>query len=77
MDSYTIYAASAIAATVVTRSILACVFPLFSPFMFAALGDQWAMSVFALLALICMPMPLFFWVSLNKHFWNVILTVSV
>ncbi|KAH8108480.1 MFS general substrate transporter [Phellopilus nigrolimitatus] len=61
MDSYSIYAASAIAATVVLRSIMACAFPLFSPFMFARLGDHWAMSVFAFLSLGCMPMPLLFW----------------
>ncbi|KAL5531082.1 hypothetical protein ACEPAG_3958 [Sanghuangporus baumii] len=60
MDSYTVYSASAIAATVVLRSAFACAFPLFSPYMFAALGDQWAMSVFAFLSLLCMPIPFLF-----------------
>jgi len=61
LDTYTIFAASAIAATIVLRSILAAAFPLFSPPMFAGLGDQWACSVFAFLALSCMPIPILFW----------------
>lgn len=67
MDTYTIYAASAIAATVVLRSLFAMAFPLFSPSMFAALGDQWACSVFAFLALACTPMPILFWVSHDSN----------
>ena len=63
MDTYTIYCASAIAATVLLRSVLAAAFPLFSPVMFRALGDQWASSVFAFLALAIMPVPILFWVS--------------
>lgn len=63
MDAYAIYSASAIAATVVLRSLLAMAFPLFSPSLFAAVGDQWASTLFAFLALICTPMPVLFWVS--------------
>lgn len=63
LDAYTIYAASAIAATVVLRSLLAMAFPLFSPSLFSAVGDQWASTLFAFLALICTPMPILFWVS--------------
>ncbi|THH15021.1 hypothetical protein EW146_g5400 [Bondarzewia mesenterica] len=66
MDTYTIYCASAIAATVLLRSVLAAAFPLFSPVMFRALGDQWASSVFAFLALACMPVPILFWEFLNR-----------
>jgi hypothetical protein len=62
MDAYTIYFASAISATVVLRSMCGAIFPLFSPAMFKALGDQWAMSVFACLATLCVPIPLLFWV---------------
>jgi hypothetical protein len=62
MDVYTIYCASAIASTIVLRSICAAVFPLFSPAMFRTLGDQWAVSVFAFLALLCMPLPILFFV---------------
>ncbi|KAF8906065.1 major facilitator superfamily domain-containing protein [Gymnopilus junonius] len=65
MDTYNIYFASAIAATVVLRSICGAAFPLFSPSMFNALGDEWAMSVFACLSTACMPIPLLFW----KYGW--------
>ncbi|KAH9483779.1 Major facilitator superfamily multidrug transporter mdrA [Psilocybe cubensis] len=65
MDAYGVYFASAIAATVVLRSTCGAVFPLFSPTMFDALGDQWAMSVFACLSTACMPIPLLFW----KYGW--------
>ncbi|KAF8964653.1 major facilitator superfamily domain-containing protein [Flammula alnicola] len=65
MDTYNIYFASAIAATVVLRSMCGAVFPLFAPSMFSALGDQWAMSVFACLSTACMPIPLLFW----KYGW--------
>lgn len=67
MDTYNIYFASAIAATVVLRSTCGAVFPLFSPAMFKALGDEWAMSVFACLSTICMPIPLLFWVRTELH----------
>jgi hypothetical protein len=66
MDTYNVYFASAIAATVVLRSICGAAFPLFSPSLFEALGDQWAMSVFAALSTVCMPIPLLFWVCLSK-----------
>lgn len=62
MDAYDVYFASAIASTVVLRSCCGAAFPLFSPSMFSALGDQWAMSVFAALATVCMPIPVLFWV---------------
>ncbi|KAL9714881.1 hypothetical protein Ac2012v2_001541 [Leucoagaricus gongylophorus] len=65
MDAYDVYFASAIASTVVLRSCCGAAFPLFSPSMFSALGDQWAMSVFAALATVCMPIPVLFW----KYGW--------
>lgn len=65
MDSYTIYCASAIASTVILRSVLAALFPLISPTMYAHLGAHWATSVFAFLSLACMPLPFLFFVSKN------------
>jgi hypothetical protein len=65
MDTYNVYFASAVAATVVMRSCCGAAFPLFSPSMFNALGDQWAMSVFAILSTICMPIPVLFWVRFS------------
>ena len=63
MDTYGIYCASAIASTVVLRSVLAAVFPLICPTMYESLGEQWAASVFAFLALGCTPLPFLFFVS--------------
>lgn len=63
MDAYTLYCASAIASSVVLRSITATAFPLFTPKLYAALGDQWACSIFAFLALACMPIPYLLMVS--------------
>lgn len=68
MDTYGIYFASAIAATVVLRSLCGAMFPLFAPSMFKALGDQWAMSVFACLSTACMPIPFLFFVSAQLYF---------
>ncbi|KAI0262883.1 major facilitator superfamily domain-containing protein [Gloeopeniophorella convolvens] len=60
MDTYNIYFASAIAATIVLRCVLAAAFPLFSPAMFSGLGDQWASSIFGFLAVGCAPVPMLF-----------------
>ncbi|KAL0947203.1 hypothetical protein HGRIS_013320 [Hohenbuehelia grisea] len=60
MDTYGIFFASAIAATVVLRSFGGAAFPLVSPPMFRGLGDQWAMSIFAFMSLACMPLPILF-----------------
>ncbi|KAJ3760216.1 MFS general substrate transporter [Lentinula raphanica] len=61
MDAYEIYFASAIAATIVLRSIFAAVFPVIAPTMFNHLGDAWGMSIFAFLGLVCTPIPFLFW----------------
>ena len=63
MDAYTIYFASAMATTVLLRSLFGAAFPLFSPVMYGKLGDQWACSVFAFLGLACLPVPIMFYVS--------------
>ncbi|KAF9506443.1 hypothetical protein BS47DRAFT_1374117 [Hydnum rufescens UP504] len=62
IDTYTIYCASALAANVLLRSILATVFPLFTPSLLAAVGPQWGSTIFACLALICTPIPFLFYV---------------
>lgn len=63
MDAYGIYCASALASTIVLRCVVAAIFPMISPVMFQNLGDQWACSVFAFLALTCTPLPFLFYVS--------------
>jgi hypothetical protein len=62
MNTYPLYCASALASTILLRSTFAAAFPLFSGSMFRDLGDQWASSVFAFLALACTPVPLLFFV---------------
>ncbi|KAL2855618.1 Aldehyde/histidinol dehydrogenase [Aspergillus pseudodeflectus] len=61
IDSYTIYAASVLAAAATLRSIIGAVFPLFTAQMYHALGIHWASSVPAFLTLVCAPFPVFMW----------------
>lgn len=57
VDAFTIYAASALAATTIMRSVMAAVLPLAAPKMYAALGIGWGNSLLAFLALACLPVP--------------------
>lgn len=57
IDSYTIYAASVLAAAAIFRSIVGAVFPLFTTQMYNNLGIHWATSVPAFLTLACVPFP--------------------
>ncbi|KAH6886879.1 putative MFS multidrug transporter [Thelonectria olida] len=57
IDSYTIYAASVLAAAAIFRSIVGAVFPLFTKQMYDTLGIHWASSVPAFLTLACVPFP--------------------
>lgn len=62
VDTYTIYAASVLAANTLLRSTFGAVFPLFTGYMFERLGIHWGASVPAFLALACAPIPfLFYW----------------
>lgn len=61
IDSYTIYAASVLAANSVLRSLFGAIFPLFTSYMYADLGIHWASSVPAFLALACTPFPFVFY----------------
>jgi hypothetical protein len=76
IDSYTLYAASALAANAVQRSVLGTIFPLFSIRLYKGLGLNWAGTrksplvtlripaeevVIAFLALICTPLPFLFY----------------
>jgi hypothetical protein len=63
MDTYKTFTASALAAVVVLRSVLAALFPLFIAGLFRKIGNQWGASIFAFLALACMPLPYLFYVS--------------
>ncbi|KAJ5287136.1 hypothetical protein N7478_002822 [Penicillium angulare] len=60
VDSYTVYAASALAANSVLRSLFGTAFPLFTTQMYENLGNQWASSIPAFLVLVCVPSPFLF-----------------
>ncbi|KAH0286382.1 major facilitator superfamily transporter [Aureobasidium namibiae CBS 147.97] len=61
IDAYTIYAASALAANSVLRSLFGMAFPLFTSYMYANLGIHWASTIPAFLSLMCVPMPFLFY----------------
>lgn len=63
MDAYSVLCASAIAAVVVTRSVTAAAFPLFTPTLLRNLGTEWGLTVFAFLSLACCPLPFLLFVS--------------
>ncbi|BFZ61814.1 hypothetical protein YB2330_002890 [Saitoella coloradoensis] len=60
IDAYTIYAASAVAANTVLRSLLAAAFPLFADQMFHNLGVPWAASLIAFISVGMIPIPFLF-----------------
>jgi multidrug resistance protein len=57
VDAYTIFAASALAANAVLRSLFGAAFPLFTRQMFDRLGIHWASTIPAFLAVVCIPFP--------------------
>ena len=61
IDSFEKYAASAIAAGAVFRSLVGGVVPLFAPIMFDKLGYGWGVSVFGFMSLAIAPAPVVFY----------------
>ncbi|THC97085.1 hypothetical protein EYZ11_003463 [Aspergillus tanneri] len=61
IDSYTIFAASVLAANSALRSLFGMAFPLFTTYMYHNLGIHWASSIPAFLALACAPVPILFY----------------
>lgn len=61
IDSFSKYAASAIAGGSVFRSIAGGVVPLIAPVMFEKLGYGWGVSIFAFLAVAIAPSPILFY----------------
>jgi len=62
LDAYPTYAASAIAAASVLRSLAGFIFPLFAPNMYAALGYGWGTSLLGFVAIaIGGPAPILLW----------------
>ncbi|KAL5355069.1 putative MFS multidrug transporter [Aspergillus floccosus] len=60
VDVYTHYAASALAATTVFRSLVATLLPLAGPSMYRNLGIAWGNSMLAFIALALIPIPIVF-----------------
>lgn len=60
VDVYTVHAASAMAASTVSRSILAAVLPLAGPTMYRKLGLGWGNSLLAFIAAAMIPVPILF-----------------
>ncbi|KMK54342.1 MFS multidrug transporter [Aspergillus fumigatus Z5] len=60
VDAYLVFAASALAANSVLRSIAGAGFSLFSTYMFNALGVNWTGTLLGCVAAIMMPIPLLF-----------------
>jgi len=61
IDSYLIFAASAMAANTFLRSSFACAFPLFGVQMLHNMGIKWAGLLLALIGVILIPVPFFFY----------------
>lgn len=61
VDTYTRYAASAIAANTLLRSIFAATFPLFGSYLFENLKPDWGGTLLALLSLAMLPIPFVFY----------------
>lgn len=66
IDTYTIYAASFLAASAFTRSLFGAAFPLFTDQMFQNLGLHWAASVPAFLSVGCIPFPVVLYIYGEK-----------
>jgi hypothetical protein len=60
VDSYPMYAASAIAANVILRSVVGALLPLAGPPMYKSLGLGWGNSLLGFICVIMIPLPLIF-----------------
>ncbi|KAF2860651.1 MFS multidrug transporter [Piedraia hortae CBS 480.64] len=60
IDSYLMFAASAIAANTIMRSVLGAIFPMLARYLFNTLGITWGLTVLGMVATIFIPIPLLF-----------------
>ncbi len=61
IDSFEKYAASAIAAGALFRSVIGGIIPIFTGTLIDKLGIGWGMSVFGFVSVLLAPSPLIFW----------------
>jgi MFS transporter, DHA1 family, multidrug resistance protein len=66
VDAYLMFAASAIAGNTFLRSLAGAGFPLFSQYMFKALGVNWAGTLLGCVALCLVPIPVCFYIYGEK-----------
>lgn len=62
VDAFTDYAASAMAANTVFRSLAGALLPLAGPKMYAVLGLGWGNSLLGFIALAFCALPVIFWI---------------
>lgn len=60
VDAYTVYSASAVAASTVLRSLFGALLPLAGPAMYSSLGVGWGTSVLGFIAVAMIPVPFVF-----------------
>ncbi|KAI0865167.1 MFS general substrate transporter [Xylaria cubensis] len=61
VDSYVIFAASALAANSIIRSVFGAAFPLIALALYSRLNIHWASSIPAFLSVLCLPCPFLFY----------------
>lgn len=61
VDSYPMYAASAIAANVILRSVVGALLPLAGPGLYSSLGLNWGNSLLGLVCVVMVPLPWVFY----------------
>ncbi|KAL4929606.1 MFS transporter [Aspergillus undulatus] len=66
IDTYLVFAASALAANSILRSMAGAGFPLFAPYMFNAIGVNWTGTLLGCVAAVLMPIPLLFYLYGSK-----------
>ncbi|KAF7453748.1 Major facilitator superfamily [Pyrenophora tritici-repentis] len=66
IDSYLMFAASAIAANTFLRSLAGAAFPLFARQMFEGMGIEWASTLLGCLAVVMVPVPVWFYLQGEK-----------
>ncbi|KAI1506470.1 major facilitator superfamily transporter [Biscogniauxia marginata] len=66
VDSYLMFAASALAGNTFLRSLCGAVFPLFATYMFNGMGIQWAATLLGCVAAVLIPIPAVFYLYGHK-----------
>lgn len=66
VQSYGIYAASALAGNAVLRSVMGATLPLAGPSLYKTLGANWAGTLLGLLEVVCVPIPFVFYLYGHK-----------